>query len=77
MADSVERSDTMDTESLPGRLLRAVPGLQVLRNYRGSDLGPDALSGLVICLVLIPSVLAYAELAGSGPVGGIYSAVSR
>ena len=43
-----------------------MPGLRVLREYKGSDLGPDVLSGLVICLVLIPSVLAYAELAGSG-----------
>jgi len=50
--------------------------LQVLRHYNRNDLGPDVLSGLVICLVLVPSVLAYAELAGSGPVGGIYSALA-
>jgi SulP family sulfate permease len=53
-----------------------MPGLQVLRSYTRQDLGPDILSGLVICLVLIPSALAYAELAGSGPVGGIYAALA-
>jgi SulP family sulfate permease len=53
-----------------------MPGLQVLRSYTRQDLGPDILSGLVICLVLIPSALAYAELAGSGPVGGIYAVLA-
>ena len=56
------------------RLLQSMSGLQVLRRYDRKDLGPDVLAGLVICLVLIPSALAYAELAGSGPVGGIYAA---
>jgi SulP family sulfate permease len=53
-----------------------MPGIQVLRGYNRKDLGPDLLSGLVVCLVLIPSALAYAELAGSGPVGGIYTALA-
>ena len=34
------------------------------------------LAGLVICLVLIPSALAYAELAGFGPIAGIYSSIA-
>ena len=50
---------------LAARLADSLPGLAVLRHYRTADLGPDLLAGLVICLVLIPSVLAYAELAGS------------
>lgn len=57
-------------------VLGALQVLQVLRRYRAADLGPDMLSGLVISLVLIPSTLAYAELAGSGPIGGIYAAVA-
>lgn len=58
------------------RILGALPGLLVLRRYRKQDLGPDMLSGLVICLVVVPSVLAYAELAGSTPMGGIFSALA-
>ncbi|MCU7960084.1 MAG: SulP family inorganic anion transporter [gamma proteobacterium symbiont of Bathyaustriella thionipta] len=61
------------------RLLRfteSLPGWRVLRDYRRIDLGADLLAGLVICLVLIPSVLAYAELAGSSPVGGMWAALA-
>ena len=58
------------------RLLHSIPGLQVLRSYEGKNLAPDVLAGLVICLVLIPAALAYAELGGSGPVGGIYAALA-
>jgi SulP family sulfate permease len=64
---------------MPTRLLQladSLPGWQVLRHYRRTDLGPDLMAGLVICLVLIPSVLAYAELAGSSPVGGMWAAVA-
>ena len=62
--------------SLIEHSMNELPGLRVLRDYQRGDFGPDVLSGLVICLVLIPSVLAYAELAGSGPVGGINAAVA-
>ena len=53
-----------------------LPGLRTLSEYQSKDLGPDVLAGLVICLVLIPSALAYAELAGFGPLAGIYSAIA-
>jgi SulP family sulfate permease len=53
-----------------------LPGLRVLSGYQKKDVGPDVLAGLVICLVLIPSALAYAELAGFGPLAGIYSAIA-
>ena len=57
-------------------ILRFAPGLQTIRSYRKEDLRPDLLAGLVICLVLVPSALAYAELAGFGPLAGIYSAIA-
>ncbi|MEM8886145.1 MAG: SulP family inorganic anion transporter [Planctomycetota bacterium] len=52
------------------------PGLRLLRRYERKDLKADFLGGLVIVLVLIPSTLAYSELAGSGPIGGIYAALA-
>jgi SulP family sulfate permease len=61
--------------SLSG-IMRFAPGLQTIRSYRKEDLRPDLLAGLVICLVLVPSALAYAELAGFGPLAGIYSAIA-
>jgi hypothetical protein len=45
------------------RLFQSIPGLQVLRSYQGKNLSHDVLAGLVICLVLIPSALAYAGMA--------------
>ena len=63
-------------EYRPPRILRWMPGLKTFTGYRKKDLGPDVLAGLVVCLVLIPSALAYAELAGFGPVAGIYSAIA-
>ena len=65
----------MSAQSLGSKLLKVLPGLQVLRTYDRQDFGHDALAGFAIVLVLIPSTLAYAQLAGTGPVGGIYSAI--
>ena len=68
--------ESRDTERTGSRVLRALPGLLVIGRYRTRNLAPDMLSGLVICLVVVPSVLAYAELAGSTPMGGIFSALA-
>ncbi len=57
-------------------ITRLLPGVGVLSGYKKQDMGPDLLAGLVICLVLIPSALAYAELAGFGSIAGIYSAIA-
>lgn len=62
-------------DSGPSSVVRWVPGLHTLSGYEIRDLVPDLVAGLVICLVLLPSALAYAELAGFGPVAGIYSAI--
>jgi SulP family sulfate permease len=71
----MDKEPQTSSTALGTRLLKSVPGLQVLRGYDRKDVGPDVLAGLVICLVLIPSALAYAELARSGPIGGIYTAL--
>lgn len=71
-----EKSGGTVNATLGTGVLRSLPGLKLLRAYNRNDLGPDVLSGLVITLVLIPSALAYAELAGFGPVAGIYSAIA-
>lgn len=73
MEDHVNQNDK--TLSRHG-ITHLLPGLGVLSGYKKQDIGPDVLAGLVICLVLIPSALAYAELAGFGPIAGIYSAIA-
>jgi len=70
--DASQNPKTMSRSGITNFL----PGLRTLSGYQKKDLGPDVLSGLVICLVLIPAALAYAELAGFGPIAGIYSAIA-
>lgn len=52
----------------------AVPG--GLRGYRRQWLGADLVAGISVCVVMIPSVIAYAELAGLAPVHGLYAALA-
>jgi len=66
----------LEKEGGSARIKRLLPGLQTVLGYQKEDLVPDLLAGLVICLVLIPSALAYAELAGFGPIAGIVSAIA-
>ena len=47
----------------------------MLVSYDRSLLRHDALSGLVVALVLIPSAFAYADLAKCAPAAGIYAAI--
>ena len=52
-----------------------VPLLTVLRHYPMHWLGKDTIAGLTACIVMIPSVLAYAELVHLPPITGIYAAI--
>lgn len=60
----------------PARARRSVaPGLAVLRHYRRSDLRPDLVAAATVTALLIPSGLAYGELAGVSPVAGLYTGI--
>ena len=74
MNDKLSESGAQASQS--SRITHLVPGLRTITSYRKEDLRHDLLAGLVICLVLVPSALAYAELAGFGPIAGIYSAIA-
>jgi sulfate permease, SulP family len=59
----------------PPILLRCLPGLALFRAYRREWLRPDLLAGVSVCVVMIPSVIAYAELLGLPPQHGLYAAL--
>jgi len=59
-----------------GWLKRLLPGAALLTRYERSLFRHDALAGLVVALVLIPSAFAYADLAKCAPAAGIYAAVA-
>ena len=55
---------------------RWLPLLTVLRNYPMGWLRHDVIAGLSACVVMIPSVIAYAELVHLPPVTGLYAALA-
>lgn len=65
-----------DPATRSGRLAHWLPGLaQVVEYPRGAWRG-DIVAALSVCVVMIPSVLAYAELAGLRPEAGLYAALA-
>src|SRR6266481_10067288 len=56
-------------------LIRFIPGLSLFRNYRSAWLLSDILAGISVCVVMIPSVIAYAGLMGLPPQHGLYAAL--
>ena len=57
----------------PTRLGRFLPGLELLRSYRGAGLRSDVVGGVVLAALLVPQGMAYAELAGLPAVTGLYA----
>jgi sulfate permease, SulP family len=55
------------------RFLDWLPGLRLLLQYDRACLPRDLTAGLVVTLVLIPSAIAYADLARCPPVSGLYA----
>ena len=56
-------------------LSRWLPGVAQLLDYPRGALRGDVVSGISVCVIMIPSVLAYAELAGVRPQSGLYAAL--
>ncbi|MBI2748837.1 MAG: SulP family inorganic anion transporter [Burkholderiales bacterium] len=65
----------MNQDPTPSRL-HWLPLLAVLRSYPRAWLRHDLVAGLSACVVMIPSVLAYAELVHLPPVTGLYAALA-
>ncbi len=61
--------------SHPGRVEKWVPGLRALRHYDRAWLPRDVMAAVVLCALLIPQGMAYAELAGLPAITGLYTTV--
>ena len=57
------------------RIERWVPGVRTLRTYKSAWLPRDLVSGAVLCALLVPQGMAYAELAGLPAITGLYTTV--
>lgn len=63
----------MKPKSQSSRLGAIFPNLQRLRHYQSTWLRGDALAGITVAAYLIPQCMAYGELAGVGPVAGLWA----
>jgi SulP family sulfate permease len=68
-------SQTQSPARVPA-LFRFIPGLSLFPNYRRAWLLSDVLAGISVCVVMIPSVIAYAGLMGLPPQHGLYAALA-
>jgi len=66
---------TPQSPSIVNRLEKWMPGLRAARTYRRGWLGRDIVAGLVLCALLVPQGMAYAELAGLPAIMGLYTTV--
>lgn len=55
---------------------RDVPLFNTLRHYQCNWLKDDLVAGLTACIVMIPAVIAYAELVHLPPITGLYAALA-
>jgi SulP family sulfate permease len=56
-------------------LARIFPGIALFRGYRAEWLARDVLAGVTGCVVMVPSVIAYARLMGMPPQAGLFAAL--
>ncbi len=56
-------------------LMRRLPGVRTLTDYRFSWLRRDLVAGLVLTALLVPQGMAYAELAGLPAITGLYTSI--
>lgn len=64
----------MAKPKLSGDIGFSFPLLATLRSYRREWLRGDLIAGISACIVMIPSVIAYAELVHLPPITGLYAA---
>src|SRR5512147_3212323 len=53
-----------------------LPIVRLFGKSRGESLRGDVIGGISACVVMIPSVIAYADLAGLFPAHGLYAALA-
>jgi len=64
-----------DSSSKLARIEKWVPGVGAIRNYQRSWLPRDLVAGFVLCTLLVPQGMAYAELAGLPAITGLYTTI--
>jgi high affinity sulfate transporter 1 len=69
-----ETAVSTNTPLLP-RLEKWMPGIRAVRTYNRTWLAKDLVAGMVLCALLVPQGMAYAELAGLPAITGLYTTI--
>ncbi len=57
------------------RAQKWIPGIRAVRTYDRAWLAKDLVAGIVLCALLVPQGMAYAELAGLPAITGLYTTI--
>lgn len=67
----------MKTKTAPAsRITNYIPGLRLFSGLNASLLRPELITAVTVFAVLVPSAMAYGDLAGVNPVAGLYVALA-
>jgi SulP family sulfate permease len=69
-------TSTRDSPAGPDSWFGFLPVVGLFRGYQRAWFRADLLAGISVCVVMIPSVVAYAELAELPPINGLYAALA-
>jgi high affinity sulfate transporter 1 len=72
----MEQTPPKNATPLLARIEKWSPGIRTLRTYNKAWLPRDLVAGAVLCALLVPQGMAYAELAGLPPATGLYTTVA-
>ncbi len=67
----------LDTTPAAANWVYSLPLVQLGRGYQRQWFRSDLVAGSSVCVVMIPSIIAYAELAGLPPVQGLYASLAE
>jgi high affinity sulfate transporter 1 len=70
-----ETAVSIPTKSNLARLEKWMPGIRAVRTYDRTWAGKDMVAGVVLCALLVPQGMAYAELAGLPAITGLYTTI--
>jgi SulP family sulfate permease len=72
----MNRADPEGQPAAGGSWFQSLAIVQLCRGYQRGWFRADLMAGISVCVVMIPSVIAYAELAGLPPINGLYASLA-
>src|SRR6478736_2080977 len=72
---SGKRGEPHGGSCMTSTLTQWLPGIQIVKSYNAAWLRKDVIAGIILCTLLVPQGMAYAELAGLPVITGLYTTI--